>query len=124
MVGAKRGACACLRATTVAPRRHASSSPKHWSKIVSNCQRRKRSEQGPAPFTIASTLAAHYCGVKAIELLTVLLAVDPASTEQRAWDPELLAGHPACALGGQGAAESPIAYTEVLLIRAKRTRTA
>src|SRR5258706_7767821 len=38
-------------------------------------------EQGHAPFTKAGALATHYGGVEAVELLTVLLAVDRASTE-------------------------------------------
>jgi hypothetical protein len=81
-------------------------------------------QHGDAPFTKAGTLATHYGGVAATKLLAVLIAVDRASTEQCAWNPELLAGRPAGALAGQFAAEPTIAYAEVLLPRTIRTWTA
>ena len=68
----------CPRETTTVPRRHASWPPKHWSKIVSNCSRSRRSEQN----THRLPLATHDSGVEATELWTV--RVDRASTEQTA----------------------------------------
>ena len=56
--------------------------------------------------------------VEAIKLLTMLLTVDRASTEQRAGDPNLLALHPARALGRQVAAKPRKAYAETLFRRA------
>ena len=52
--------------------------------MVSNCSQRRGSKQGHVPFTIAGTLEVHYGGIEATKLTTVNIAVDLASTEQRA----------------------------------------
>jgi len=65
------------------------------TRVRSSATAHERRSRDHSPFTKAVALATHYCGVKAIEPLTMLLTVDRASTKQRARDPEVLAGHPA-----------------------------